>query len=92
LEPALVLTYEEYVLNPLNAISRIFEYCEIAQLHGLVSTLAAEANPVGDQINNTAHKRSGKVAQYKEELRSQTILEINSILHEELEYFYWNKT
>ena len=91
-ETPLVLTYEEYASNPLNAISRIFQYCEIEQFQKLASTLAAEANPIRDHINNTAHKRSGKVGQYKKELSNQTILEINSILREELEYFCWNNT
>jgi hypothetical protein len=90
LETPLLLTYEEFASDPLNAVNEIFSYCGINDdKNNIAYNLAITADPVQDKINDSEHQRSGKVGQYINELEDSTIKQIDIILKEELLYFKW---
>ena len=90
LETPLLLTYEEFASDPLNAVNEIFSYCGINDdKNNIAYNLAITANPVQDKIKDSEHQRSGKVGQYINELEDSTIKQIDIILKEELLYFKW---
>jgi len=90
LEEPLCIKYEDYIINPRAIINKIFDYCELSDMNKLTEKLYYKANPVQNQINPLAHQRSGQSGQYKNELKQETILEINQILRDELDFFEWN--
>jgi len=89
LEEPLFIKYEDYIKNPRAIINKIFEYCELSDMNKLTEKLSNKANPVQNQINPQAHQRSGQSGQYKYELKQETLLEINQILRDELDFFGW---
>lgn len=89
IEKPLVITYEQYVDCPLDIIKQIFSYCGAAHSDELADRLACEAVPVSASINIKSHKRSGRKSQYVTELQPQTVLKIEEILRDEMNYFGW---
>lgn len=91
MEKPLVITYEKYVESPRLMIGQIFDYCGVKLSEDAMDLLAHQASPVSKSIRLMSHKRSGRTGQYLEELRPETVVAIEEILGEELEFFCWDR-
>ncbi len=84
---SIYLKYDLFKEDPREFIERINAYLDLGINDTLAESLANLAEPVQKEINDSAHKRSGNSNQFKKELKPETILELNDILREELEYW-----
>ena len=86
---ALCLRYDEFAEDPRNFIERTAEFASIDELPSdVIGKLADMANPVQGTVDITQHQRSGRSAQFMDELKPATVDQLNLRLARVLEA--WN--
>lgn len=79
----LFLKYEDFTYDPLSFTKKIYEFLDL-NVDLIDDNLIDQANPVQKKIEEDSHQRSGKNKQWLDELKPETIRELNFKLEEVL--------
>lgn len=74
------ISYDDFAENPPDFIKRVCAYFEISLPDDVAATLAESAAPQREGAPVLEHKRSGKSGQYMDELRPETVTQLNEML------------
>lgn len=91
----LFLSYDEFLRDTGQFIDRIAAFLEIEVSPETRTRLVSSASPIQPKTNIASHKRSGRSAQYLEELKPDTVDLLNQKFAEVLAYWgdgIWLKT
>lgn len=87
LEDKIFLSYDDYARDTRDFVRRLCEYLVISLPEYAVMALAHRAKPVRASAPVASHKRSGKSRQFVEELRPETVAQLNETLRPILDFW-----
>jgi hypothetical protein len=83
----LYLKYDHFQSDTTDFIKQIIKYLDICVPNQEIEKLSLSATPIQAVKDNTKHKRSGKSKQYLEELKPETVEELNKTFKDILSYW-----
>jgi len=87
---SLFVSYSEYVFSSKEFFNKIFNFLNIEHPN-LINKLILLSNPIQNKEDTKKHQRSGKVGQWREKLKPETINQLNTELRDILLYWEFEK-